>query len=599
MQPSRQSTPASPARSECSWTGVLCSDAIASSPHHCSGSIDSRAATTAIKKEPLELVDLTEETPSPVKTCRQRRKAPSVIILSSDDEKPVKRARFSPSQSQPQTILISSDSDSSSDLESRNQSESDADPRSWPSLPSTSPVASPTNLFIGDQFESLEVAEAAVKRDAEESGFVMVRGQSYKGEDGGLQKLTMRCKCYRLPKEKHGMAVHPADHREGRSFRTGCLAHVNIRRVAGSDRFYLSLVDTGHNHPRLLAVGGHAQTRPTEQQREYISKYAENGGFSRKHILQMLETEGIGHRLEPRQMTNIINQCRREAQVEVQALGGDIPSVIAILEEKRREDPRWQYRIRMNGDSRVTALWWQSPAQAEIIAKYHDILVNDNSYNRNQYGYPLNVGVAIDGFGVSRNIWYCFQEREDAETHAWVLQCHLSTAPRPPSVFISDKDLALEAAVRETLPFTEHILCLHHLGGNISKNLQPGLGTDWEAFMQDFWAMYRSPSPDRFDVLFHQILDDYPAAASYLQSALYPTRHRWAHAWVSTKFTCGIRTNGRVEVENRVNKSLGGPKTTFLTLFNRLNARTDEQSQKHLVAIRQVCFVGCLRRLCV
>lgn len=139
----------------------------------------------------------------------------------------------------------------------------------------------------------------------------------------------------------------------------------------------------------------------------------------------------------------------------------------------------------------------------------------------------------------------------------------------------------------EVLPLTEHILCLHHLGGNLSKNLQPSLGSEWDSFVQDFWAMFQGPSPDQFEVLYQLLLKNFPAAGSYLQSTLYPTRHRWAHAWVSTKFTCGIQTNGRVEVENRVNKALGGLKVPFRALFNRLNGRTDEQTRNNLIATRQ------------
>ncbi|KIO20037.1 hypothetical protein M407DRAFT_30297 [Tulasnella calospora MUT 4182] len=324
----------------------------------------------AIKEEPVEIVDLTGETPSPVKVQVQKR-CPSLIILSSDEDRqspPRKRRRHLSStmkagaiaqpvddDQQPQgtrrtsksthkksSIILLSDSDSDSDLNPlprpppRHQSP-------VPTLPAIQQPA-PTSLVWGREYDTLELAEAAVKLDAEEHGFIMVRGQSIKEEDGTIRKRTMRCKCYRQPVEYHDLSLHPSDHREGKSFRTGCFAHVNIRRVNGSPSFYLSLVDTSHNHLRTLPLGGHAQSRPTEQQRQFIAKYAEHGGFSRQQMLHMLETEGIGHQLEPRQMTNVINQSRRDAQAEIQALGGDIAAVIAALEEKQREDPRWQYR---------------------------------------------------------------------------------------------------------------------------------------------------------------------------------------------------------------------------------------------------------------
>ncbi|KAI0713735.1 hypothetical protein C8Q76DRAFT_583522, partial [Earliella scabrosa] len=56
---------------------------------------------------------------------------------------------------------------------------------------------------------------------------------------------------------------------------------------------------------------------------------------------------------------------------------------------------------------------------------------------------------------------------------------------------------------------------------------------------------------------------------------------------VSTIFTAGVRTNGRVEGENRVNKCLTGPKKTFRQVFDALNERAEEQSKNDLISVRQ------------
>ncbi|KAJ7252654.1 hypothetical protein C8J57DRAFT_1077321 [Mycena rebaudengoi] len=50
--------------------------------------------------------------------------------------------------------------------------------------------------------------------------------------------------------------------------------------------------------------------------------------------------------------------------------------------------------------------------------------------------------------------------------------------------------------------------------------------------------------------------------------------------------TPSVRTLGRVEGENRVNKSIGGPKKSFLQLFNGLNSRSEEQGANNLILIR-------------
>ncbi|KAJ7123892.1 hypothetical protein C8R43DRAFT_899499, partial [Mycena crocata] len=54
---------------------------------------------------------------------------------------------------------------------------------------------------------------------------------------------------------------------------------------------------------------------------------------------------------------------------------------------------------------------------------------------------------------------------------------------------------------------------------------------------------------------------------------------------VSNIFTAGVRTSGRSEGENRINKIIGGPKKTFLQLFNGLNARTEDQTRRDLIQL--------------
>ncbi|KAF8164628.1 hypothetical protein K438DRAFT_1617266, partial [Mycena galopus ATCC 62051] len=76
------------------------------------------------------------------------------------------------------------------------------------------------------------------------------------------------------------------------------------------------------------------------------------------------------------------------------------------------------------------------------------------------------------------------------------------------------------------------------------------------------------------------------SARAYLHE-LYEVRSRWAWAWVSTIFTAGIRTNARVESENRVTKGISGPKKNLFQVFTALNERTKEQSRDSKIRVRE------------
>ena len=92
---------------------------------------------------------------------------------------------------------------------------------------------------------------------------------------------------------------------------------------------------------------------------------------------------------------------QREARAAVTALGGDASAILNSLREKGEHEHGWQYQIQLDENQVLIGLWWQSPAQVTLLQQFSDLLITDNSYNRNQYGYPLNIGIIIDNFGKS------------------------------------------------------------------------------------------------------------------------------------------------------------------------------------------------------
>lgn len=380
--------------------------------------------------------------------------------------------------------------------------------------------------------------------------------------------------------------IDPADHRDGKTVRTGCYARVNVNFFAAGNMWHITTVDWKHNHPREIPPGGIIPRPPSQQQREVVTRYA-GKNFSRTHLASILSNEFPNHPLEPRQVSNMLNAARAEAAEHIQSLGGDVTAVMNSLRAKAAREPGWNWDMQLDENQTVVSLFWQSPVQTDLSRRYHDILINDNSYNRNRYQYPLNIGIIIDGHGKSRNAWYALHHNESTETHNWVFQHHLESARIPPDILASDRHPSIIRSASETLPLTRHIYCLHHLTDNISTNLRRKLGGEWENFSRDFWAVYRAISPTEFDRQWESLRARYPSADEYL-SSLYDCRDRWAWYSISSTFTAGVRTNGRSESENRVNKALGGPKKTLLQLFDSLNERTSQQTVDEMVRVREV-----------
>ena len=398
--------------------------------------------------------------------------------------------------------------------------------------------------------------------------------------------MTFRCNHYYHATPVHSTAIDPADHRHGKTIKTQCSAHVNVNRIASSSLYHITLTHWDHNHPREIPEGAPIPRPPTAVEKSEISKLATSSTqtFTRGQIATVLQSRsGSSEILEPRQISNIINDAQSKARAEVSSLGGDFAAIIACLEENA-----WLHFLRLDEGQVVTGIWWQSQLQGELCRRYGDILINDNTYARNQNGYPLNIGIIIDGHGCSRNAWYALHAREDVIHHDWVFTCHLQSAGFPPEGLISDRHRSIIASACRILPLTPHFYCIHHLDGNVEANVRCGLGSQWSDFSKMFWRTYRAVSPEEFDRLWHILITTFPSAQHYLQEELYPCRSQWAWAYTSFQFTCGVRTNGRVEGENRVNKLIGGPKKSAIQLFHGLNQCTQGQGVQDMIRVHDV-----------
>jgi MULE transposase domain len=256
--------------------------------------------------------------------------------------------------------------------------------------------------------------------------------------------------------------------------------------------WYLSTVRLTHNHPPQLEPGAKPRSCPTQEQKQVVKRLATSNlnNFRRGHILGIVNAQNsaAGAVLEPRQLSNIMNEARREKRTEVEKSGGNFQAIVEHLTAKNLEEPGWVWFIKLDGQGTVTTIWWQSPCQALLHQKYSDIILNDNTYKRNMYGYALNIGIIIDGQGCSRNAWYCLMAFETTDYHGWVLESSLKASGKQPDVFMSDRDAALIAAVRNVFPLSFHIYCLHHLTGNLDTNLRSVV--PWTEFLPQFWAAF-------------------------------------------------------------------------------------------------------------
>ncbi|KAG6825545.1 hypothetical protein H0H92_003318 [Tricholoma furcatifolium] len=330
-----------------------------------------------------------------------------------------------------------------------------------------------------------------------------VKNQS-KVVNGVVQQITFRCHQRALPKPTHSMKIDPSNHCQGKLAHIDCKAHINV--ILNEGGWHLNIVNREHNHPRFIPLGGTVSCPPTKEQRAAIADLSAISNLSRGQIASIVKSPTeFAKPLELHQISNIVTE---------------------------KEKDNWFYDVKTDSNNTIVAIFWQTDIQVALGRHFSDILLNDNSYNRNQYGYALNMGLIIDSFGKSRNVFQSLHAIEDSQSYSW---------------------------------------------GNIVKQAQVILGGAFGEFMQAFWATYHAVSPEDFDCQWNELISTYSGIKEYLEREIYPFRKQWAWAWISTMFTAGVRTTGRVESENWVSKGLLSAKSSAMQVFDFANERISQQ----------------------
>ena len=313
------------------------------------------------------------------------------------------------------------------------------------------------------------------------------------------RRLRILCSSSRHPFQRRKDDIDPSDFRKSKSMRTECPCRVNVTH--GADGFFrLTHVQLTHNHPAHISDELPAPRPPSEEQTRFVLSLVPITTLTRRDVKMLLDTRYPDHSLTPSQVSNLMNRQKKVVRNGVDDIGGDMQALLALLLQKKQEDKRWVVHIEVDEVThRFRRAFWQSPDQYEAGDRWGDVIINDVALMRNQYNVPLNTWVIVNHRNKTQVIAYALHTTETIEDHQWALRILLtSLKPRIDRVYVSDFDLALDHVVATFGIY--HILCLHHLSGNIAKNLAPALGVLFQPFLTRFWQTYYSVSPAAFEV---------------------------------------------------------------------------------------------------
>ena len=128
--------------------------------------------------------------------------------------------------------------------------------------------------------------------------------------------------------------------------------------------------------------------------------------------------------------------------------GGDAQTVIDKLIEESEKDPEFYYRVKLNEQGQLIALFWSDSMMREDYNIYGDVVIFDTTYRTNRYNLICGPIVGINNHWKTVMFGCAFIADEKVESFEWVLrQLRKAMINKPPKSIFTDQDFAMSRAI--------------------------------------------------------------------------------------------------------------------------------------------------------
>jgi hypothetical protein len=176
--------------------------------------------------------------------------------------------------------------------------------------------------------------------------------------------------------------------------------------------------------------------------------------------------------------------------------------VDGFLRKIMKTSSTWDY---LNSESGIldNAYWGVNEDDASVDVSSQSVVIFDNTFNTNRYGYKLGFFSVVDRQGRTRIKAATLMQRETVESFKWVLGVLFrDLRNKAPRVVLTDGDLWMAVAIDAVLGAgsrlptdsqTVHLLCTWHLSKTVFRHVRPCFGArdlkQWSRFLHRWWKL--------------------------------------------------------------------------------------------------------------
>ncbi|XP_052152132.1 protein FAR1-RELATED SEQUENCE 12-like [Oryza glaberrima] len=361
--------------------------------------------------------------------------------------------------------------------------------------------------------------------------------------------------------------------------RTGCNAHLVIRRKKPGAKLEVYAFQPRHNHP-LFATS----CMPNPLQPNVVHWTTLPDAVTPPDLL-MDGGEVGGQESTEENSTASAGEGRRQplrTRRQWEMKYGEAGALLNYFQDQSLANPSFYHAVQLDVEDKVANVFWADPRMITDYSQFGDVIAFDvvsrNSISLrhfasfvgcNNFGEPIVFGLAL-------------MYDETAESFQWLFETFLhAMSGRAPKTFFSHQDAVVAKAVSIVMPDTTHVICAWHLKHAATRNINQ-LKSDSD-FMKEFKAcinLYEEET--EFLTSWDAMINKHNLHDNVWLKKVFEEKEKWARPYMRGVFSAGMkgtRLNDRFQSDVRDHLR---PEVNILLLLRHLETVINDRRRKEL-----------------
>nr|XP_040251262.1 protein FAR1-RELATED SEQUENCE 5-like [Aegilops tauschii subsp. strangulata]XP_040251263.1 protein FAR1-RELATED SEQUENCE 5-like [Aegilops tauschii subsp. strangulata] len=322
--------------------------------------------------------------------------------------------------------------------------------------------------------------------------------------------------------------------------RTGCNAHLTLRRTKPGGRFQVSGFQPRHNHPLFAAPRGPPSPFQSPPNAAPPPDFIDDDASA---TARAAWAEGEG-------------PLRTRRQWEIKY--GEAAALLNHLQRQSLADPAFHHAVQLDVEDKVANVFWVDAKMVADYAHFGDAVAFD-VVSRNSISLRhLASFVGCNSFGEPVVFGLALMYDETCESFRWLFQTFLhAMSGRAPKTFISHQDTVIAEALSLAMPgtTTAHAICAWHIKHVAKGNIRQ-LSKGDANFIEEFKACVDGEYDEEagFLAAWDAMVSKYELRDNAWLQRLFEKKHKWARPYAKGIFSAGMegtRLNERLNSEVR------------------------------------------------